>query len=368
MRKFLFILSCYMLLLNLVSGQEKAIYYEKVDNNNTFRFFFDKNYYLSEKSCEFKSIERVATLNPKTQKFDGRFKDFNNNGRLILEGIYINGIKEGLFKAYHANGNLKWEATFSNNKPIGEVVHRYPNDQIAMKLSYTDSIILIQDFWLPNGIQKIKDGEGDYSFSIPFEGYNQYGFEYYLAQGKIKNAKQDGSWKILGYSQGQKATVIAVEKYENGHLLFGIDQFFANTYKQTLFGIIPFDSFSRAESLTFKSCNFDDFSNFNMFISKDLTNTLSRMNGDGFTEDSFEYKVRISKSGEPSQINFIKLTSSNYINDVLQPLLADIVFYYPSIVNGEPIADMLTIKGKMYKNSEGKIIVLPIIIHREKGQ
>lgn len=367
MRKFLFILTSYLFLVNLVFGQEKAIYYEKIENN-TFRFYFDKNYYLAEKFCEFKSIERVATLNPKTQKFDGAFKDFNNNGRLILEGTYINGIKEGPFKAYHPNGILKWKATFKNDMPMDEVIHHYPSDKLAMKLLYTDSLILIQDFWLPNGTQKIKNGEGNYSFSIPFEGYNQYGFEFYVAKGKIKNGKQEGDWQIFGHNKGGKETFIAIEKYLNGNLLIGNDLFFENTYKQSKFGIIPYDLFYRAEMLTFKACNFDEFSNFNMFISKDLTNTLNRLNPEEFTEDSFEYKIKLSKSGEPSKINFIKLTSSDDINNALKPLLTNINFYYPSLNNGRPIYDNLTVTGKIYKNYEGKITVLPIIIHREKGQ
>ncbi|MEN5058101.1 toxin-antitoxin system YwqK family antitoxin [Sphingobacterium kitahiroshimense] len=367
MKKFLFILSSLILLLNFAFGQEKAIYYEKLDSN-MFRFYFDKNYYLADKSCEFKSIERVATLNPKTQKFDGAFKDFNNNGRLILEGNYINGSKEGTFKAYHPNGILKWEATFKNDMPMGNVIHRYPSDKVAMELLYTDSVILIQDFWLPNGTQKIKDGEGNYSFSIPFEGYNQYGFEFYLAKGKIKDGKQEGNWQILGHDKGGKQTLIALEKYQNGNLLIGEDYFLDNNYRQSKFGIIPYDVFARGEILTFKACNFDDFSNFNMLISKELTNSLIRINAENFTEDSFEYKTKLDKEGNPSKVDFIKKTSSENLNNILEQLIADISFYYPSLENGKPIADILTVTGKMYKNSEGKIIVLPIIIHREKGQ
>ncbi|AIM39304.1 hypothetical protein KO02_23365 [Sphingobacterium sp. ML3W] len=367
MRKFLFILISFILFVNVVYGQEKATYYEKIDNN-TFRFFFDKNYYLSDKSCEFKSIERVATLNPKTQKFDGPFKDFNNNGRMILEGVYKNGVKEGLFQAYHANGDLKWSANFMNDIPKGEVTHRYPNDQVALTLLYTDSIILIQDYWLPNGTQKIKDGEGTYSFPIPFEGFNEYGFEFYVAKGKIKNGRQEEKWQIFGYNKGQKEILLALENYQNGKLLVGNDYYSDSSYRRSKFGIIPYDNFFRAESLTFKTCSFDDFSDFNMFIGMDLTNTMSRMNADGFTEDSFEYQIKLDKSGRPSKINYIKMTSSDYINKVLAPLLKDITFYYPSLENGVPVADILTVTGKMYKNSEGKITVLPIIIHREKGQ
>lgn len=367
MRKFLFILMTYFLFVHVIFGQEKATYYEKVENN-TFRFYFDKNYFLSDKFCEFKSIERIVSLNPKTQKFDGAFKDFNNNGRLILEGVYTNGIKEGVFKAYHSNGTLKWEANFIADMPKGEVSHRYPSNQIAMTLVYTDSIILIKDFWLPDGTQKIKDGTGSYSFSIPFEGYNQYGFDFYVAKGKIRNGKQEGNWQILGYNKGSSETLIALEKYQDGQLLVGNDYYFDTSYQRAKFGIIPYDNFFRAESLTFKACNFDDFSNFNMFTSIELTNALNRMGPDDFTEDSFEYNIKLDKSGTPSRINFIKLTASEQINTVLKQLLNNISFYYPSLENGIPVADNLTITGKIYKNSEGKITVLPIIIHREKGQ
>ncbi|UIR55832.1 hypothetical protein LZQ00_16420 [Sphingobacterium sp. SRCM116780] len=367
MRRFLFTLMTCILLLNGIRAQEKPIYYEKVEGN-TFRFYFDKNYYLAEKNCEFKSIERVVKLNTKTQKFDGSFKDFNNNGRLILEGNYNNGVKEGLFKAYHSNGKIKWEATFVNNIITGEVNHYYPNNKPAMNLLYTDSVILINNFWLPEGVQKVINGNGTFAFSIPFEGYNRYGFEFYMAKGKIKDGKQDGKWRISGYNKGEEETLIATESYQNGELILGNDYVADNSYKQTRFGIIPYDPFSRAESLTFKACNFDDVSNFNMMISKNLTEVFNLLDLKDFTEDSFEYSVKLDKYGDPSKFNFIKPTSFNHINNLLLNVLSNIDFYYPSLENGLPIEDKLTIAGKIYKNSEGKITFLPIIIHREKGQ
>ncbi|MNT52970.1 hypothetical protein D3C72_1900290 [compost metagenome] len=105
-----------------------------------------------------------------------------------------------------------------------------------------------------------------------------------------------------------------------------------------------------------------------MFTSVELTNALNRMDPEGFTEDRFEYQFKLNKSGTPSKINFIKLTSSDYINNVIKPLLSNISFYYPSLENGVPVADTLTVTGKIYTNSEGKLTVLPIIIRREKGQ
>lgn len=358
MRKLLFILIYAILVFNATNAQEKEKYYEKIERN-TFRFFFDKNYYLTDKFCEFKSIERVSALNPVSQKFDGAFKDFNNAGRLILEGNYSDGIKQGLFKAYHANGKLKWEANYVNNIPEGEVKHYYNNGQLAIDLLYNTSGFLIQNFYRPDGVQKIKNGQGSYEFTIPFEGYTAYGVDFYMPKGKIKNGVQDGYWYIYGFNQREKKHLIEEEQYENG--------VFKNPFTYQ-FGFIPYDPFVRGELLTFKKCSFDDFSNFNITISNNFTYAAQDLKVSDITPTDYEYTAKIDKHGIPNTIELTKKTSNDTINDLLERMIKRTDFYYPSLLNGEIIADELTVSGKIEFDEEGELRFLPIIIHREKGQ
>src|SRR5690554_3978617 len=94
------------------------VFYGRI-SGETVRFFYDDHYYLVDKECEFKAIERVGRYDFQQQVFIGGFADFDNHGRLILEGNYVDGRKEGNFKAYHPNGQLKWQTSYVQGDPRG---------------------------------------------------------------------------------------------------------------------------------------------------------------------------------------------------------------------------------------------------------
>ena len=43
-------------------------------------------------------------------------KEYDDNGRLIFEGEYLNGIKNGKGKEYDDNGNIFFEGEYLNGK------------------------------------------------------------------------------------------------------------------------------------------------------------------------------------------------------------------------------------------------------------
>ena len=49
-------------------------------------------------------------------KPDGRYKQFNEYGKLKEEGAYIEGSKEGLTTAYYDTGKLEFEEMYIDNK------------------------------------------------------------------------------------------------------------------------------------------------------------------------------------------------------------------------------------------------------------
>src|SRR5690606_31707135 len=73
---------------------EKPVYYENAANGAT-RFFYDDRYFLADKYCSFKAIERVGYYDFRQQTFVGEFTDFDNRGRVLLRGNYRNGKQEG---------------------------------------------------------------------------------------------------------------------------------------------------------------------------------------------------------------------------------------------------------------------------------
>lgn len=47
---------------------------------------------------------------------EGIFKEYYENGQLLAEGFYKNGVEEGVHKWYSANGKLEFEETYGQAK------------------------------------------------------------------------------------------------------------------------------------------------------------------------------------------------------------------------------------------------------------
>jgi antitoxin component YwqK of YwqJK toxin-antitoxin module len=52
----------------------------------------------------------------KFDKKEGFFKNFHENGQLKKEGNFINGKKEGLYKTYYENGQLEFEGNYKEGE------------------------------------------------------------------------------------------------------------------------------------------------------------------------------------------------------------------------------------------------------------
>ena len=49
----------------------------------------------------------------------GQIKEYNENGKLIFEGEYLNGKRNGKGKEYYNNGNVAFEGEYLNGKRWG---------------------------------------------------------------------------------------------------------------------------------------------------------------------------------------------------------------------------------------------------------
>ena len=47
---------------------------------------------------------------------NGKGKEFNDDGKLVFEGEYINGKRNGKGKEYYQSGKLKFEGEYLNDK------------------------------------------------------------------------------------------------------------------------------------------------------------------------------------------------------------------------------------------------------------
>lgn len=375
MRKVIYIIIlCHFALLLGLHAQEKSPLYFENAPRNMMRFYFDQNYFLVSKDCEFKYIERVSAFNKETNKFDGIFKDFDPNGRMILSGHYQNGKKQGEFKAYHPNGELKWESNFVDGEASGSWKYYYPDGKPMLFITINQNDFYINQYWNRKGQQLVKDGEGSYDIDLAINGFTEHGYTRFNRQGKVKNGKPEGLWYIFFLDDRKKNEKIHVmtEQYENGELRGKevSSNFEGVLVPEDAFIFTPNDYFPRAELLWSKACSFDEFTGFNIFIANKFLYFLKTMGYQGREdfEQTMTYTVNVSKKGAPSAVTLLPLPGSFSKNEkaLFNKMVQQIHYYLPSYLSSRAIDDQLTITF-IIKSKGETIQVFPAQIQRQKG-
>lgn len=102
---------------------------------------------------------------------DGLWREYYNNGQLKSEGSYSNGYKEGLHKEWFENGILSLEGYYENNLANGEMKWYHEKGHLAATEQMKNNI--------RTGLWKIYDIED-----------GKIG-----AEGEFENGKEIGVWK-----------------------------------------------------------------------------------------------------------------------------------------------------------------------------
>ena len=72
------------------------------------------------------------------EPYSGPIFLLGNNGQLIQEGTFKNGVKEGYFKYYNDNGQVWNEITYKDGKQDGSYKIYYDNGQLEEERTYKD--------------------------------------------------------------------------------------------------------------------------------------------------------------------------------------------------------------------------------------
>ena len=80
----------------------------------------------------------------KDGKQDGSFKTYYDNGQLEIEGTYKDGNQNGPVKLYHENGQLGGEGTLIDGKEDGLFKWYYENGQLKEERTYKDGELIEQ--------------------------------------------------------------------------------------------------------------------------------------------------------------------------------------------------------------------------------
>lgn len=368
-----FFIICINFLIICISFAQEIQYKEKAAGDYT-RFFYDDNYYLVDKYCEFKSIERVAQYDSIHLKFNGEFKDFKLNGRLLLHGFYKNGLKHGKFTAYHPNGQIKWESDFLDGKENGLWKYYYPDGKPMLTLSFANDDFRFLNYWDALGNQKLVEGEGEYEMLLQIKGFTDHGYTSYIRKGNISNGKPEGKWTTSFVTNEKRRFTqpIFSEQFVEGiQTAHSTNMEFSDYYiPYEDFTIVPTDFFSRAESFLVHGCTFDEYSGFLSFISRKFNDHLSDLDFESLNATfQYTYKYTIDNKGIPIGMkpveNTLELPKADRSNII--EVFESMAYFIPSILNGKPIRDAITLTGD-FTIINNKAVLSYLKIEREKGQ
>ncbi|MFM8832709.1 MAG: toxin-antitoxin system YwqK family antitoxin, partial [Cytophagales bacterium] len=76
-----------------------------------------KTYYDRAK----KRVEEHYFVSNENQAMEGKYKRYFPNGKLALEGTFVNGVRSGTFYEYHENGTLIRKINYADGLRHGSV-------------------------------------------------------------------------------------------------------------------------------------------------------------------------------------------------------------------------------------------------------
>lgn len=141
-------------------------------------------------------------------KRTGIWKDLYENGSVSIEGIWVNGMKNGVFKFFNRKGEL-------------EKLERYENDNVIVDEAATAILDIRKEYYSNGNIKQVgtyREGKRQGNFRIYDENGNETGGMLYdndalAGEGVIDSlGKRQGEWKLF-YPDG---TLRAKGKYVTG--------------------------------------------------------------------------------------------------------------------------------------------------------
>lgn len=368
---FLVILLCWIKADRIAAQtttDEKPVYFEQTTDGRT-QFYFDEHYFLVDKFCQYKSIERVGKYNLELKSYDGSFTDYNIDGNVLLTGNYSNGKKDGVFTAYFPNGKVNWITTFKNGSAEGVSTYNYPDGLPMMEILYKEGQAYVQNFWDTRRRHRVIDGKGKFEFAVKAEGYNEFGYEFTDYQGYIKDGKPDGQWDIfLVYPKNERGYA-GYERFKEGAFTMGYDELKGAPYTKTSrLQIGPSLFFIQAENMISKNCTIDENQDFSLFITNKLDLAFSPYDASEIVASPIEVQAEVNKSGSLSKIEVVKGFEEKDVNKILVNTLKDISYWIPSYANDAYIDDVLTINAGVLVDQETKQLrFYNLRISRENG-
>lgn len=347
--------------------EQKLQFYEPV-GEGLMRFYYDDRYYLSDKYCPFVGIERDAQYDLANNLFHGEFKDYDLKGRLLLQGQYNQGMKEGLFEAFHTNGQLKWSVNYVQDQPDGVWMYYYPDGKPMLELHYGDRGMEIVNYWDLKGVQRVSNREGRYEMKVEVDGYNEYGAVFVNRRGRVQAGKPQGNWALEFVYSDNKTSFVAADTYRDGRLLpddQGLDEMVRGTDRHNL---VPQPWFLRAEHMISKNCSIDEQTGFITYLEHHLDTWFKGAVEHGFEPTRVVYQLEVTNEGSLKKITPVETFATRQEARLLGEAFSAVYFWFPSYGEEDYIDDVLTVSFDVFPDIENKKPrIFSLQIEREKG-
>ena len=183
-------------------------YHTVIDNNlykpekeNNFFFEYNDNYdLLNYKKIDEKENVLIKNVIYELKDGKGLVKEYNGN-KLIFEGEYLNGEKNGKGKEYNRNGNLIFEGEYLNGKrwnglgydTKNNLIYKLKSGKGFVKEYYLNNLLKFEGEYL-NGERNGKGKEYYSNGNLEFEG----NYRYNKRNGQGKEYNYNGNLKFEG--------------------------------------------------------------------------------------------------------------------------------------------------------------------------
>ena len=166
------------------NGKGKEYYYGKL--------FFEGEYFndLRLKGTGYIDEIIIFTL---SNNINGKWKDYNEEGKKVFDGEYLKGKINGKVKEYYNNGKLKFEGEYKNGNKHGKVKEYFLDGKLKFEGEYKNGLKWNGKEYDPlnNIVYELKDGKG---LIKEYNKYCQLEFE-----GEYLNGQRNGKGKEYEY-------------------------------------------------------------------------------------------------------------------------------------------------------------------------
>jgi hypothetical protein len=306
---------------------------KQLGNSDTAVFYYNERWQLVKPICA--TVFRFSRVDTVLQTFTGEFTDYYSyDSSKAIEGNYLKGKKEGMFKFYFPNGQLAQSGNYVNDKKGGMWQYFYEDGVKRQILDFQENEILVKEFWNEEGKKLVDSGIGEW-----------FGYEsaekFIKTSGEIFNGRKNGTWKNMISSRNM---ITNIAKYKDGKLISGkIISVVGGTesYKDTIYCSIEKPlPFLTAELFQVNQCyknqkNNWEFAKYPGGMERFYSEIKEKLVLTGEVGRKGVIRIQTTIDTDGKMTNFKLVSSIGYESDLIR-VLQTMDNWTPTKINGKP--------------------------------